>query len=87
MNYNGDIFGGLDNIMFCYDGDIFGGLDNIVFCYFVFYEIEFFKSDNDKDQDDVDVNRKEVYIVVYRVIFFIIEIGQKNIKRGNILQI
>lgn len=49
MNYNGDIFGGLDNIIFCYDGDIFGGLDNIVFCYFVFYEIEFFKSDNDKD--------------------------------------
>lgn len=75
MNHNGDISGGLDNIMLCYDGDISGGLDNIVLCYLVFYEIEPSKSDNDKDQDDADANRKEVNIVVHRTISFIIETG------------
>lgn len=74
-NHNGDISGGLDNIMLCYDGDISGGLDNIVLCYLVFYEIEPSKSDNDKDQDDADANRKEVNIVVHRAISFIIETG------------
>lgn len=87
MNHNGDISGGLDNIMLCYDGDISGGLDNIVLCYLVFYEIEPSKCDNDKDQDNADANRKEVNIIVHRAISFIIETGQKNTKRGNTLQI